>query len=179
MAITQEKLNEVLSRASTLMTPEMQKHIDSLTKQQNQYDNTRTIKQTNTSNPIPKTNIKESKLPEAILKSMTQNRIDMPDIMSTSILDNLNVPTNNVNINENKNQSSVKNHQTPDIDYNYIKFIVNECIKENLDRIKQELLNEASLKTIKIGAENKIQLIDNKNNLFESKLEYKKTLNKK
>ena len=65
------------------------------------------------------------------------------------------------------------------IDYNYIKHIVNECIKENLQEIKNELLKENTLKTIRLGGENKIQLIDNKNNLYESKLEFKKNLVKK
>jgi hypothetical protein len=68
---------------------------------------------------------------------------------------------------------------TPSIDYNYIRTIINECIQANLQQIKEEILKESSLKAIKLGAENKIQLIDNKNNLYESKLEFKRSLTKK
>ena len=47
------------------------------------------------------------------------------------------------------------------------------------DKIKEEILKESTLKTVRLGGENKIQLIDNKNNLYESKLEFKRNLNKK
>ena len=65
------------------------------------------------------------------------------------------------------------------IDYNYIRSIVNECIQNSLQQIKEEILKESTLKTVRLGGENKIQLIDNKNNLYESKLEFKRNLNKK
>ena len=65
------------------------------------------------------------------------------------------------------------------IDYNYIRAIVNECIQANMERIKEEILKESSLKTLRLGTENKIQLIDNKNNLYESKLEFKRNISKK
>ena len=48
-----------------------------------------------------------------------------------------------------------------------------------MKQIKEELLNESSLKLIRLSGENKIQLVDNKNNLYESKLEYKKNITKK
>lgn len=69
--------------------------------------------------------------------------------------------------------------QMATVDYNYIRSIVNECIAANMQKIKEELLNESSLKVIRLGSENKIQLIDNKNNLYESKLEYRKNISKK
>ena len=65
------------------------------------------------------------------------------------------------------------------IDYNYIRSIVNECIQANLKQIKEEILKESTLKVVRLGGENKIQLIDNKNNLYESKLEFKRNLSKK
>ena len=56
------------------------------------------------------------------------------------------------------------------IDYNYLRSIINECIQLNMQKIKEEILSESELKAIRLGSENKIQLIDNKNNLYESKL---------
>ena len=65
------------------------------------------------------------------------------------------------------------------IDYNYIRSIVNECIRANMQQIKEELLNESSLKMVRLSGGNKIQLVDNKNNLYESQLEFKKNISKK
>ena len=133
-----------------------------------------------------------SKLPKAILESMRKNPInDVVNEYNTegSVLDSLNISTHNKikkQINEqtqqpvqNLTQQPIQQTVNTGIDYNYLKFIVNECIKENLKQIKDELLNESSLKLIRLGGENKIQLIDNKNNLYESKLEYKKNISKK
>ena len=65
------------------------------------------------------------------------------------------------------------------VDYNYIRAIVNECIQANMQKIKEEILNESALKAIRMGDGNKIQLIDNKNNLYESVLSFKKNISKK
>ena len=62
---------------------------------------------------------------------------------------------------------------------NNIKAIVEECIKRNLDEIKQTILQESSLKRVRLGEGNKIQLVDNKGNLYESTLEFKKNILKK
>ncbi len=79
----------------------------------------------------------------------------------------------NINTYQNMPQSNTS------IDYNYIRSIINECVQTNLQKIKEEILKESSLKTIRLSNENKIQLIDNKNNLFESKLEFRKNISKK
>ena len=73
-----------------------------------------------------------------------------------SVLDSLNIATQNKikkQINEqtqqpvqNLTQQPIQQTLNTGIDYNYLKFIVNECIKENLKQIKDELLNESSLK---------------------------------
>lgn len=65
------------------------------------------------------------------------------------------------------------------VDYTIIKAIVEECIKRNLDEIKQTILQESSLKRVRLGEGNKIQLVDNKGNLYESTLEFKKNILKK
>lgn len=59
------------------------------------------------------------------------------------------------------------------IDYSYLKNIVNECIRENLDIIKQSL-NENTIRGMRMGTGNKIQFLDNKGNLYEGVLTLKK-----
>ena len=65
------------------------------------------------------------------------------------------------------------------IDYTIIKAIVEECIKRNMEEIKQNILSESTLKTVKLANGNKIQLVDNKGNLYESTLTFKKNIAKK
>lgn len=68
---------------------------------------------------------------------------------------------------------------TVGVDYTIIKAIVEECIKRNIEEIKASILQESSLKRVRLGEGNKIQLVDNKGNLYESTLEYKKNILKK
>jgi hypothetical protein len=149
-------------------------------------------------------NIKHtSGLPKAILESMHNNVIDeYGGTLSSdyeSVLDNIKykpAPRPQQKLNEEsytpetysapqpqyyppQQQYYVPQPQIATVDYNYIRSIVNECIQANMQKIKEELLNESSLKVIRLGSENKIQLIDNKNNLYESKLEYRKNISKK
>lgn len=143
---------------------------------------------------------RQSGLPKAILESITQNPLN--NVISEysvegSVLDNIDY-TPRQQHNDHVQESYVteqyrtplyeQTHHTPyqyapqpqmTIDYNYIRSIVNECIQLNLQHIKEEILKESTLKVVRLGGENKIQLIDNKNNLYESKLEFKKNLNKK
>lgn len=145
-------------------------------------------------------NMHESGLPKAILDSINQNPLN--DVMSEfsvdgSVLDNIDyVPKQPIRQQQIKEQYMPEHftssqpvygptmQQYPQqsivpIDYNYIRSIVNECVQANIKQIKEELLKESTLKAIRLGSENKIQLIDNKNNLYESKLEFKKNLTKK
>lgn len=64
--------------------------------------------------------------------------------------------------------------QAGGIDYNMIKYLVSEAIKESLGEIKQSLLNESTLKAINMPGGNKIQFLDNKGNLYEAQLALKK-----
>lgn len=59
-------------------------------------------------------------------------------------------------------------------DSNYLKFLVKEAVKECMEDMKSELLNESTLKGLKIGGGNKIMLIDQKGNLFEAQMTLKK-----
>jgi hypothetical protein len=59
------------------------------------------------------------------------------------------------------------------VDYNYLKYIIYECIKENL----KGRLNESSggtLKGIKIGQGNVFEFMDSKGNIFEGQMKLKK-----
>lgn len=200
MATSEHNLNEALKRAALLMSPEGQRKIDLAGKQNNNsYSNEGDyIQQTpqrirkNVNENFNNFSVKNNKckLPKAIQESIIQNPItNTINEYSTesSILDSLMENNYQQSVQESYvyNQPSAPVYSqhvaspTTSIDYNYIKSIVNECIQANLQKIKEEILNESSLKTIRIANENKIQLIDNKNNLFESKLEFKKNITKK
>lgn len=67
---------------------------------------------------------------------------------------------------------------TNGVDYTIIKAIVEECVKRNMEEIKQSILTESALKMVKLANGNKIQLVDNKGNLYESTLTFKKNISK-
>lgn len=142
------------------------------------------------------------KLPRAIAESMSKTQIDIPASeynVGTSVLDSIGYtptptpqrqPVNEAYMYEQQYTAPQPQYYPPQqpqyvpqpsmgIDYNYIKSIVNECIKANMQQIKEELLNEAALKVVRLSGGNKIQLIDNKNNLYESQLEFRKNISKK
>lgn len=210
MAITETELNEALSRAAALMSPEGQRQIEFAGKQnRNSYDGDGGYMQPSASRGLresrPATTVTRSqqnntsKLPRAIMESIANNPLDnVMNEYSTggSVLDSLGYTPK-------PQRESIQEQYVPEtcsapqpyyqpvqqpqymaqpmvgIDYNYIRAIVNECVQANIKQIKEEILKESTLKTIRVGGENKIQLIDNKNNLYESKLEFKKNLTKK
>lgn len=165
-----------------------------------QPSTSRGMGQTNYSNYNTNSNNKpQTKLPKAILESIKQTPIYDENV---SVLDSINFTPTTQQIQEDYNygyqsspqefqyqpqpqyrqvfeQQYLQQPQIQTIDYNYIRSIINECIQNNLKQIKEELLKESALKTVRLGSDNKIQLIDNNNNLFESKLEFKKNISKK
>lgn len=208
MPVTEMELNEALSRAASLMSPEGQRQIEFAGKQnRNSYNDdggyiqpsgSYGLRETRQASSLrPKAN-NASKLPRVIQESITNNPLD--DVMgeystSGSVLDAIGysakqAPQENY-IHEQYTATPQPAYQPAyqqpqqyipqpmPIDYNYIRAIVNECVQANIQQIKAEILKESTLKTIRIGGENKIQLIDNKNNLYESKLEFRKNLSKK
>ena len=209
MPISENELKEALNRASSLMSKEGQQRINTAAKMNsNNYDNDGGFRQptesqnmrniVQESRSVPRQN-SHSTLPKVIQDSILKNPIDSMmlehSVSERSVLDSMNyvpvqkkpqqVVQENM-VHETYSNSTPQYYQQPHyasqpmtIDYNYIRMIVNECVQANLKQIKEEILNESSLKAIRIGGENKIQLIDTKNNLYESKLEYKKNLSKK
>lgn len=206
MAVTEMELNEALSRAAALMSPEGQRKIDMAKKMNNgNFDDDGGFVQPSNSYGMRSNTVNVNKplknnsgLPKVIQESILNNPLDDNSeysLSSSSVLDNFvdipkSKPVKESYVHE---QQYTAQPQTPQywqpqysqpqmmggVDYNYIRMIVNECIQTNLKQIKEEILKESSLKTIRLGGENKIQLIDNKNNLYESKLEYKKNISKK
>lgn len=202
MPISEIELNEALNRAAQLMTPEGQRRIEYANKlNESNFDSNGSYVQPSESHNKRKTSFNEkanyrvnnnSSLPKAIQESIMKNPLDGDSITisnNNSILDTINYQQKNQESIVKETYSAPTQYFAPPqqqyipqpmtIDYNYIRMIVNECVQANLKQIKEEILNESSLKAIRIGGENKIQLIDTKNNLYESKLEYKKNLSKK
>lgn len=186
--LTESNLNEVLNRASKLMSPDGQKIIESHRKNNVQrFDNNGDYimtpnKQISRHKTSPVNNVpnKPSGLPRAIVESILQNPLEAPATefnASSSVLDSMPVQPKKETVTEQQYMPQYQ-PQPMSVDYNYIRSIINECIQTNLQQIKNEILQESQLKAIRIGGENKIQLIDNKNNLFESKLEFKKNISK-
>lgn len=194
MAVTETELNEALKRAATLMSPEGQRRIEHASRANSKHFNS----EGDYTAPIPHTNMRSvqqpirqtgnqhaSGLPKVIQESLNSNPIEntLNEYSSEgSVLDSLGFKPSVIK--ENQYTQSVQYPQAPPqytnhIDYNLIRNIVNECIEANMNRIKEELLKESCLKVVRLGGENKIQLIDNKNNLYESKLEFKRNLAKK
>jgi hypothetical protein len=215
MAVTEMELNEALSRAASLMSPEGQRQIEYAGRQnRNSYDidggyvqpsGSHGMRESRPSQSLnrPKQN-STSRLPKVIMESISNNPLD--DVMNEystggSVLDTLGYTPKAQPSMEQIRESYIAEPQysapsqpyyqpvqhpqymaqpqIQTIDYNYIRAIVNECVKANIQQIKDEILKESTLKTIRIGGENKIQLIDNKNNLYESRLEFKKNISKK
>lgn len=213
MAVSEMELNEALTRAASLMSPEGQRRIEASSRAnkgnfsgEGDYIQPAASHGMRGTRPQPMgapTANPSSKLPKAILESMSNNPIDVPASEynpGTSILDTLGYtpqpapkrqPVNETYMYEQQYTAPQPQYYPPQqpqyapqpqimgIDYNYIKAIVNECIKANMQQIKEELLKESALKMVRLSGGNKIQLIDNKNNLYESQLEFKKNISKK
>lgn len=207
MAISEMEMSDVLKRAAALMSPEGEQQIEYARKMnRNSFNEEGGYSQPSGSNNMSKnarvtttpTPNRHSKLPKAIQESIMSNPLNDTAneySMQGSVLDNINYSAQKENSPMQEtyqynygNEPSQIYQQKPQqvqyipqmqIDYNYIRSIVNECIQANIKQIKEEILKESTLKAIRVGGENKIQLIDSKNNLYESKLEFKKNLNKK
>lgn len=123
--------------------------------------------------------VAESNLPDAIKKMMIENPIDVtPMNPHKSVLSGLNIQSP-------KRQENIKETYQPQInnnggiDYSLIKLIIEECVDRKMkEYMGKQSLNENTLKTIGLS-EGKIKLVDNKGNVFMSKLEYQGNINDK
>lgn len=71
------------------------------------------------------------------------------------------------------NSGSVPTNQSNNIDYNYIKYLIEDAIKKHLNEKEEQYL-----KGIKICSGKKIQLLDTSGNLYEGDLVFKKKIKK-
>ena len=117
-----------------------------------------------------------SNLPPDILQAMIDNPIDMGSIpgVSGSILDNLQgldqleraTPVPRRSSRQRINESAQMSPGPVGIDYNYIKYLIEDSLKG----LKEEILSESTLGAIKIGKGGKIALVDSKGNVYEANL---------
>lgn len=196
--ITEQDLGAVLNRARGLMGPEGEAKINEATKRNSKNftadsngditftqptasKGMSTMRQNNEVN-----NSATSKLPKAIMESLMNNPIEPSSNVGGSVLDAITYAQPQRQVvteaqyvpQQQPVYTQVPQYAPLAIDYNYIRSIVNECVQANMQKIKEEILNESSLKLVKLSNGNKIQLVDNKNNLYESTLTFKKNLNK-
>ena len=126
-----------------------------------------------------------TKLPKNILESMINNPINVTPSNSGfgSVLNGIDteelerstpaqLPRRKLN--EGAVVQQIPAVQPAGIDSNYLKFLVKEAVKECMSDLKSELLNETTVRGFKVGAGNKLMLIDNKGNLYEGEMKLKK-----
>ena len=202
-------LNSILKSAQFLMSEEGQKQIDFAAKSNtfgddldlstnvpSQYRGAGKLlnENKNTSNTMSEEKAASLGIPMSVFREMEKDYGEggilssTPSIMtesSGSVLDGLKLtpsPRRQEPIVEQR-YTSMPQPQIPTgtvgVDYTIIKAIVEECIKRNIEEIKSSILQESTLKRVRLGEGNKIQLVDNKGNLYESTLEYKKNILKK
>ena len=125
-----------------------------------------------------------TKLPKNILNSMLNNPINVTPSSAGfgSVLEGIDtgelerqtpVPRQRRMLNESVPQQQPV-MQPAGIDSNYLKFLVKEAVKECMDEMKKEILNETTVRGFKVGSGNKLMLIDNKGNLYEGEMKLKK-----
>ena len=138
--------------------------------------------------PMDYTRLDESQintnLPKEILEAMLTNPIDVSQANGgTSVLDSLEnydelerkAPARTSTrrpVNENTSIASAAPSMT--VDYNYIKYLIDESIKANLAELKSSLLSEGTIAGMKVKQGGTIAFVDTKNNIFEAKLVLKK-----
>lgn len=110
-----------------------------------------------------------SSLPEAIKKSMLENRINVGTGGQGSILDTIGIKPDKTQ-QPNRITEAAEPRQyvsSPSIDYSLIKTIVSECVREAL---ANQTLNESAIKGIALKG-GTISILDNSGNVYRAKLE--------
>ena len=127
-----------------------------------------------------------TKLPKNILESMINNPIDVTPSSAGfgSVLDGMDTgelerstpaPIQRRRLNEAAQpQQQMPMMQPAGFDSNYLKFLVKEAVKECMEDVKKEILNETTIRAFKMGPNNKLMFIDGKNNLWEGEMKLKK-----
>lgn len=108
-----------------------------------------------------------SKLPKKILESFAKTPPITTETPYPSVLDGIKLQ---------EVQQSPQNYnqqQSSCIDYNALKFIINECIKDNFKTLNENT-STSTLKGLKISNGGIIQFVDTKGNLYEGKLVLKR-----
>lgn len=101
-------------------------------------------------------------------KSIMESFNDLPPISG----DNFQNYLKNQNLVTEEKKYNGQEH-TQAFDYSLLKMIVNECIKENLQQIK-ESLNENVIRGMRVNQGGIIQFLDKSGNLYEGQIKLKK-----
>ena len=121
--------------------------------------------------------VANSKLPDAIKQSLINHPITASDPLKEMVTNyTTQTPQTTPSFTDLPKQKQVITEQrsyqptnNTGIDYNYLKYIISECIREEL--AKQPLNENATLRQIGLS-EGKIKLVDNKGNIFTAQLEF-------
>ena len=126
-----------------------------------------------------------SKMPKNILESMLENPIDVTQGVKSSVLDDFGldvvpqqtVPQRQI-VSEQMVSPSVVAVPNNSIDYNYIKYLIDESIKSNLQALQGNLLTESTMSGLKVKQNGTLVFVDTKGNIYEAKLTLKKKAEK-
>ena len=177
MAISAEAMAKILNNSRKLMTSEAQIKINEAARTNGQsYDDycstdflTESPQEVHYAEPV--INSGKSKLPRAILESMTNNEIDCssldPNGMSSLMKKMEEQMPKTQPRREVVREERIIPTSSNGFDYGVLKQIIEECIDK-----KFREMNESTLKGVKLK-DGKISLIDNGGNVFQATLEYK------
>jgi len=126
--------------------------------------------------------LSNSKLPKSILESFRKNPTPEMDDPTISLVEQVlrgNQPAKQAPVQKQQVREQAQRVQQPQyqqqpqptagIDYNYLKYLINECIKENLKGTLNESVG-GELRGMKIAPGNKFQFLDSKGNIYEAQL---------
>jgi len=115
--------------------------------------------------------LKRSNLPDAIKQSFIDNPIDNEDEAFNKAMNEIAQKANNRKSRQQLVETPMRTtnvQQGNMIDYNYLKYIISECISDYFQ--KNPIENSGYLKQIRLF-KGKIKILDNNGNIFSAKLE--------
>ncbi len=173
-------LDNAIARAQVLMSEEYQKRMDGMTisaskkaKKNNEYSE---LEQKLFGYGDDTAQYSQQPLQEQMsnISSSTKGLGNLPDFLKESVKNTPLGGVTDTGYNYTPQQMATpSNTSIGQIDYNYIKYLMESVIKENTNRLN-ESANVTTFRGMRIAEGNKFQFIDSKGNVYEGVLTLKK-----